>query len=245
MIYLFDVDGTLTEPLETIRPEMVEELRRLAQTNPIYLVAGSDAGKVLKQIPAQYLHDTSLFSGWFCCSGAEFYVGDAKQFSLPVPTREKYPEVFVEMERFLHRSKFSERTGNHLELRPGMVNLSTVGRNAIPWLREKYNEWDKARGERQVIAIELERKFKSKGISCAIGGMISIDVYFDGFTGKSSAVRHLQPQGISFVYFGDKTEPGGNDYSAVRYIEENNLGRGVQVRSCDETLRLLKLLKLR
>lgn len=241
MIYLFDVDGTLTEPLETIRPEMVEALRDLARTHPIYLVAGSDAEKVHKQITTQHLHDPSIFSGWFCCSGAEFHIADVPQYSLPVPTREQHLPVFTVMEWFLSSSKYPVRTGNHLELRPGMVNLSTVGRNATPEQRKAYEEWDKTQQERAINAAILEVNFGSIGVSCAVGGMISTDIFFDGFTGKSSAVRYLEKFHSDFIYFGDKTMPGGNDYSAVHYIENNKLGRGVQVSSAAETLSLLKL----
>lgn len=236
MIYLFDVDGTLTEPLETIRPEMVWELRRLTRKNKLYLAAGSDAAKVYRQITPEHLHDTSLFTGWFCCSGAEFYIGDTKQYSLPVPSREKHPDVFTLMEWFLNDSKYPERTGNHLELRPGMVNLSTVGRNATPAQREKYEAWDKIHGERKLIAAVLEENFKTKGITCAIGGMISIDIFFEGFTGKCSAVKHLEGPNTHFVYYGDKTLPGGNDHSAVRYIEDKNIGYGIQVENSKKAL---------
>jgi phosphomannomutase len=49
-IVLFDVDGTITAPRQTITPQMKEFLKRLKEKVTIGLVGGSDQKKIIEQL---------------------------------------------------------------------------------------------------------------------------------------------------------------------------------------------------
>ena len=55
LVYLFDVDGTLTPPMKAMRPEAVMRFLDWMKEKPVYIVAGSSRDEVYKQLPASIL----------------------------------------------------------------------------------------------------------------------------------------------------------------------------------------------
>lgn len=55
LVYLFDVDGTLTPPMQKMESGTAMRLLNWMRGKEVYIVAGSDKHKVYKQLPASIL----------------------------------------------------------------------------------------------------------------------------------------------------------------------------------------------
>ena len=66
--YIFDVDGTLTEPRQHIDLSFQKEFREWAKNRQLFIATGSDFDKTKQQVPKTVL---SCFKRIFCCMGNE------------------------------------------------------------------------------------------------------------------------------------------------------------------------------
>jgi phosphomannomutase len=220
-VFIFDVDGTLTPSRRPMTDDFEMFFSRWAKENTFYLVSGSDLEKIQEQVPEYILE---LASGVFTCGGNKFYIDDKLQyenkFELP-----KHLEDFLNI--MLTNSEYPYRYGNHIENRGAMVNFSIVGRDCTLEQRLDYFEYDNKTKERQRIANII--KSKVKGIDAVIGGQISIDIAPVG-NDKSQIFKHIEeienfncPD--EYIFIGDRTMEGGNDYPLAKVMDE--------LQSCD------------
>ena len=96
------------------------------------------------------------------------------------------------------------------------LNFSTVGRDITQAQREEYYEWDKIQGERKNICDNFNRLFNKHFYAC-VGGKISIDIQKQGE--DKSQIYHYLSDHDRKIFFGDKCEPGGNDYALANLCE--------------------------
>ncbi len=231
MIFLFDVDGTLTPPRQPMTDEMTGVFDRLVDTSTVFLASGSDLDKIKEQVPAHLLKKCG---GIFSCSANQFHIGGELQYENQFIPDEK---LVTELEKLIKASPYAIRTGNHIEYRPGMINFSIVGRAASPTERTEYYKWDEKHQERKRMAVLL-MAFRPD-LDVKIGGQISIDIYPRGYD-KSQAVSYLKehyPRQPIF-FFGDRTGQHGNDYSAAQALGDKD--RVFPVRNYLKTQELLK-----
>ena len=230
-VFVFDVDGTLTPARQTIDPAFEEWFFAFCQKHDVYLVSGSDRKKTLEQI-SQRIYDACL--GVYQCNGNEHWYQNRR-----VKTNPWKPQY--ELQHFLNNrlqhSKYPIKTDVHIENRTGMINFSTVGRAATQQQRAAYFEWDKKHKEREAIVKELLRKFKD--MNASIGGEISIDIYPKG-ADKSQVAKELKEHYSEILFYGDRLDFGGNDFSIATLIDLAKLGKATQVKNWEETWELLK-----
>lgn len=231
MIFLFDVDGTLTPPREPMTEEMAKVMKQVSRTAKVYLASGSDLKKIKEQVPLSILEECD---GIFSCAANQFHVRDKLQYENQFIPDEKLVE---QLEKLIETSPYAIRTGNHIEYRPGMINFSIVGRNANLSQREAYSKWDKRSQERKRMAVLLMAFVP--GLDIKIGGQISIDIYPEGYD-KSQAIRYLKEHypGQPIFFFGDRTDVHGNDHSAALALDETD--RVFAVRNCFKTQEILE-----
>ena len=208
-VYIFDVDGTLTPSRQSMTMNFYSFFKRWAKRNRFYLVSGSDLEKIKEQVSDNIIN---LTQGVFTCCGNQFY--DSKQnliyenkFELP-----KHIETYLKV--VLANSPYPHRYGNHIEDRGSMVNFSIVGRDCTLEQREEFFKYDNEVKERQRIADSIKKH--SKDLDAVIGGQISIDIYPRG-KDKSQIFEHIEEIENTYcpdeyVFIGDRTEPGGNDF---------------------------------
>ena len=97
-----------------------------------------------------------------------------------------------------------------------MCNFSVVGRNATLGERKLYVQHDESTRERNNVAINFKQKFLD--IEAVVGGETGIDIYPIG-SDKSQILKDFSQD--DFIYFfGDRCEPGGNDYPIANAIRE-------------------------
>jgi len=235
-IYLFDVDGTLTPPRQPMDEDFVEEFLEWAceGKKPVCLVTGSDVAKVKEQIPEEILR---ACKGIFTCMANQYWVRDKLVYQVSfLPSR----KLLTDLELYLEQgSKYKDRVGSHVEVRPGMINFSVVGRDATQKQRKEYNQWDKHHKEREDIVEYVTQTYPH--LEASIGGSISVDIYPIG-NDKSQAVKYLyteQPD-ANFIFVGDRTEPGGNDHALVAELEEHEDSLWFKVDDWKDTQQLIR-----
>lgn len=235
MIYIFDIDGTLTEPRQPATKEIIFFLDKLIATRKVYFVTGSDYIKAQEQLPNKILNNVC---GVFACQGNEFYAKgkliEKRDFAFP-------QKLLDELQTFLDYSEYSIATGCHFEFRPAMLNFSIVGRNATPKQRQHYFDWDTLHGQRNAIAAHVNENYDN--IEALQGGMISLDITPIG--ANKSQILHRLEGAHPISFFGDKMYAGGNDYplKAILYQDNwlNNTGhKCFQTDGPDMTMEILK-----
>ncbi len=201
--WLFDVDGTLTAPRENIDSKFRAWFYEFIKDNSVCLVTGSDYNKTVQQVGRGICE---MVDAVYCCSGNDKWIGGVPirrlEWTLP-----DMASIFLKLA--LIDSEYPIRTGNHIEQRQGSINFSIVGRNATGKARKHYFEYDKRIKEREKIAEEFEATFPE--LEAAIGGETVIDIYPVG-RDKSQIIDDFFVEDHT-VFFGDKMNRGGNDYS--------------------------------
>ena len=227
MMFVFDVDGTLTPS----RKEIDNVFKWWFQENiqDYCFVTGSDKDKTVEQI------GLDMFVGAkysFNCNGNDvhFYGRQihTNDWTLPEDTR-------IWLEEKLKSSDFVLRTGNHIEERPGMVNFSVVGRNATQGERKLYVEHDTNSNERNIITEEFNKQFPD--LDAKAGGETGIDIGPKG-ADKSHVRNFIDDEEL--IFFGDRMDPAGNDYPLSKIILDKGLGKCYNVKDYNETWKLLK-----
>tara|TARA_Y100000389_G_scaffold194322_1_gene224164 strand:- start:464 stop:1156 length:693 start_codon:yes stop_codon:yes gene_type:complete len=227
MMFVFDVDGTLTPS----RREINNVFKWWFQENiqNYCFVTGSDRDKTIEQV------GLDMFVGAkysFNCNGNDvnFYGRQThtNDWTLPVTARNW-------LEEKLEQSDFNLRTGKHIEERPGMINFSVVGRNATMDERKQYVDWDENNLERLHIVAQFNFRFPE--LVAMAGGETGIDIGPKG-SDKSQVIKFIDDEEL--VFFGDRMDPAGNDYPLKKIILDNDMGTCYNVKDYNETWDILK-----
>jgi len=210
MKYIFDIDGTLTPSRGTIDSEFKEFCLDFFNKHDVYLVTGSDRPKTIEQIGEDLYNKAKVV---YNCAGNDVYVAETNVYRSDWKLENS---ILFWLRNALEKSKYHTKTGKHIEHRIGLVNFSIVGRNATEQQRKEYYQYDCISHERAVIAQELNKLFGDK-IDVTVAGETGIDIVKLG-SDKSQIVPDFNGQDI--VFFGDKTEKGGNDYTIAEAFKK-------------------------
>jgi len=230
MIYIFDIDGTLTPSRNVIDPAFKTYFQHFIKYNKVWLVTGSDRDKTTEQIGFDIWG--SVDRVYQCCGNQLWINGE-----LVRETEWTSPEYLDDLlNLLLEKSIYPHRYGNHIEKRIGMVNFSVVGRNCTQVQRNAYFKWDNENQERKQFTEEITTRYP--WLDATIGGEISIDIYSKG-ADKGQILSDLN--GERFSFFGDNLFPGGNDYAIKKTCLDKNLKGNVfyPVKSWKDTKNLL------
>ena len=174
MIFLFDIDGVLTDTGASIEPEFKDWFIHWRDTwNYTYvLVTGSTYERTLEQIGSDITENAVLVAN---CMGNSI---TQEGRSVTVNEFEFTEEENEFLQSKLETSPYPVRAGTHIALRPGSVNFSIVGRDATELQRQEYKHYDLVEQERLALAKEFKEKFPRFDVF--IGGDISIDICLRG-----------------------------------------------------------------
>ena len=233
MNYIFDIDGTLTPSRLPIDPEFEKFFLEWMKDKKVYFVTGSDKDKTIEQIGETIWNNATRV--YQSCGNAVYDGGKL--------IRQSDFKMDTELQRllytFLATSDWKHKHGNHIEERIGLVNFSSIGRDCDQSSRNAYYDWDKLQGERELFCKIVEDTFPD--LEASIGGQISIDIYPKG-QNKSQVLVDINGP---VTFFGDRCQPGGNDYPLVERLgqlnELYNLSVTVnEVNDYNDTWRILK-----
>lgn len=228
--YVFDIDGTLTPSRCKIDPEFAEWFADFCSCELVYFVTGSDREKTIEQIGKEIYN---MAVRVYQCAGNDVW---AQSKNVRTNNWNGTNQLDNDLHTLLNQSKFSDRGGNHIEKRPGLINFSIPGRLATTEQRQAYVKWDKEHSERQAFAEILRSKYPDLSISVA--GETGIDIAPKG-NDKSQILEDFNQNDI-FYFYGDRCEAGGNDFEIARVIKQLNNGSRVHnVNGWEETWQLI------
>ena len=227
MNFIFDVDGTLTPSRTIINEEFGSYLKTFTDDHNCYLVTGSDRYKTLEQL-GEGLYNS--FKKVYQCSGNDVWIKDKNVYTSKFKMSDHMHDI---LHRELKASQFPMRSGKHIDIRPGLVNFSIVGRNATYGERKMYIEYDKKSGERERLARKFNDAFPQHWATVA--GETGLDIVKIG-EGKAQIVKELC--GEKMIFFGDQCQYGGNDWEIAREIMKYN-GKVYHVNDWDDTFNRL------
>ena len=238
MIHIFDVDGTLTPSRGRMDTEFALFFEDFANKHDCYLITGSDREKTLEQIPKP-IYDLMLKV--YQCSGNHVFRGDDElyknEWTLPDP---HWKWLLNELDN----SGFYRKTGNHFDQRVGLLNFSVVGRKCNIEERAMYKQWDEHKKERRDIADRFnDRWYRQEWwdidadlVYATVAGDTGIDIT-PHMCGKEQIVKNFNAPDV--IFYGDKTERGGNDFSIAEKLKSNG-GTVVPVESWKDTFKCLQ-----
>jgi phosphomannomutase len=233
-IFVADMDGTLTPARSPMSAEFAEILENFIENHVFYIVSGSDFQKIKEQIPENIRNKVA---GIYSSMGNELYVGEHLIYQNNFTPEASLIEKLEEYRK--NTSYEKELYPNYIEERCGMINFSVLGRNCPGSARVLYKSWDDGHGERKAIAEELSALYPQYDIS--LGGSISIDIVLRGL-GKDQIADRLRKEYKTekIIFFGDRTEKGGNDYALAERLLELGNSRIVAVTDPGDVLKFLR-----
>ena len=222
--YIFDVDGTLTPSRQMMDQAFENWFEHFATHHAVYLVTGSDRDKTIAQVGKTIYN---LAVRVYNCSGNDVWEGDK---NIKSNVLELTDNLRTDLESILNESKFYHKTGYHIDVRPGLINFSVVGRRCTLEHRSMYKQWDEHKKEREKIVDQLTPKYPN--LLFTIGGETGIDITERGKDKAQIIHDFSNPKDLYF--FGDKMEYGGNDYTLSLLISHSG-GRIKQVKNWEDT----------
>ncbi|XP_054732595.1 phosphomannomutase [Anastrepha obliqua] len=215
ILLLFDVDGTLTYPRSNIQPEFEEFIySKVKPRAHIATVGGSDLEKMLEQLNGNKILDH--FDFLFPENGlVQIDHGkEAGKQNIVKHLGEQTLKRFINFVlRYLSELDLPIKRGTFIEFRNGMLNVCPMGRQCTRTERNMFVEYEKTHNVREDMIKVLQKEFADVDLQYSIGGQISFDVFPKGWD-KTYSLRYIEAN-YNFKeihFFGDKTEPGGNDY---------------------------------
>ena len=210
VLYVFDIDGTLTPSRQGMDENFADWFREFMHERNYVFVSGSDYAKLQQQVPADILRDAFEV---FACSGNSHWVFGEEIYQNTWEPNGTLLEYLAD--ELIYAAWPAEKMcSNQIEIRTGLVNFSTIGRDCTQDQRAEYAVWDQQNHERKKIRDRIIKHFPD--LECEIGGEISLDIYPQG-RDKSQIIKHLPD--LPLYFFGDGIKPGHNDYSLARALK--------------------------
>lgn len=250
-VLAFDVDQTLNVAKTPVPKEIADLLTNLLDHFEICLISGQKFDQFLIQVinqmkdatPEQLTHMHMMVA-----QGTQYYTqgagGEAVEvdgkpsdwklvYNYPL-TKEQIAKITDALEKASRELGYWEEDklmeGDEIiEDRISQVTLSALGQKA--GTETKY-AWDPDHKKREAIvarAKELAPEFDYE-----IGGTTSINVFTPGMNktfGMTKLMKYLGVEKKDILYFGDMTQPGGNDYPVVEMGIDT-----ITVRSHEDTM---------
>jgi phosphomannomutase len=212
-LVLFDVDGTLTVPRKKINCEMLSFLKKLHNHVDIGVVGGSDINKIKEQL-GDDVCSLDFIDFVFAENGLVAYKGTSVIHTMSIKEflgEAKLKSFINFVLRYIADLDIPVKRGTFVEFRNGMLNVSPIGRNCSQEERDEFEQYDVVHKVRQTMVKVLQKEFEHLDLAFSIGGQISFDVFPKGWD-KTYCLQFVRDAYDDIYFFGDKTQPGGNDY---------------------------------
>lgn len=202
VLYLFDVDGTLTKPRQVITEELKSFLLDKVKSRvTVGLVSGSDYVKIAEQMSGEDV--AAKFDYVFCENGLVQYRAGKMISSgnivghLGEQTLQKVINFAL---GYMSKIELPAKRGNFIEFRSSMINICPVGRSCSQAERDQFSEYDKQHHIRQKFVDALQKEFSDSGLTFALGGQISVDVFPTGWD-KTFCLNHIAHENFEEIHF--------------------------------------------
>ncbi len=236
-LFLFDVDGTLTESSHKLNYEMKNILEKLKSPNTeIGIVGGGKYEKIIDQLDGVKVHH--LFSE----SGCVYHKNNIEIHRKDLRKHVLYSKINIIVKtalKFLSEVDY-EITGNFVDLRSGIIYFSLIGMSALQEERKVFMELDKKNHYRERLINILKSKAEELDIHNALdileGGSVGVGIYPKEWD-KEQVLEYLSSDIYKEIYyFGDKYTEKGNDFRLLN----NERVYGVNVDTPEDTMKYLR-----
>ena len=249
-LFIFDLDGTLTESKAPMDFEMALLLNRLLEKKSVAVIGGGSFDQFRKQFIHKLKAPKSLLKNLFLfpTTSTAFYrfLDDRWRLVysdyLNSAQKKKIVKAFdIALKR--HGYKKPERPyGKIIEDRGSQIAFSALGqdppksRKAYAAYLEAKKRWNKKEDIRPQIMKTMKKYLPEFEVKS--GGLTTIDVTKKGIDkayGVREIKKHLRVSLREAVFIGDALYPGGNDYAAKKTGVDC-----IRVSGPEETKRIIK-----
>jgi HAD superfamily hydrolase (TIGR01484 family) len=243
-VLAFDVDNTLNLAKSPIEPAMAELLIKCLERFEVAPISGQKFEQFLVQIVSRLEGATEEQLGrlhLFVAQGTQYYRYENGEWKLEYNyalTEAQAAEISKALETaarelgYWEEDKLAE--GDEIvENRVSMMAYSALGQKAAV---EDKLAWDEDMSKRNKIA--QRAKELAPAYDFEVGGTTTINAFLPGMNkefGMGKMMEYLGVEKKDVLYFGDMTQPGGNDYPVVRMGIET-----ITVRDWQETANVLR-----
>ncbi|HIJ12044.1 TPA: HAD-IIB family hydrolase [Candidatus Woesearchaeota archaeon] len=216
-----DVDGTISESCQPMAAEMATEINRLlANGYNFVFISGTKKSLLLDMISPHLDHKHFVLptTGTKCIE-----VHNEKQeeiYSHGLSGEEK-EEIMDALNTLVAKFNMISMTTkeDQIQNRESQVTLSVIGRGAPKNLKDAH---DPSGERRQVWANYLKTLLDPTKYEMTVAGSTSIDVTKKGIDKAWGITQFSKIYNVeldSILFFGDRTQPGGNDYPATTIVD--------------------------
>ena len=224
-LFLFDVDGTITESGQKMNKDHIIYLNSLEQNNNIEIgiVGGGTLNKILWQTEGvnfdHYFTECGcIYERYFTETNKliQIYSKDIRKHYL----YSKINQLIKVALKFLSEVDY-ELTGNFIDLRTGIIYISLIGLSANEKERANFIEANnKFDYRKQLFKLLIEKSLELNiynKVHIVYGGSVGIAVYPSEYD-KVQIMDNINTQLYSEIhYFGDKYLCDGNDYMLLNH----------------------------
>ncbi len=228
----FDIDDTLNVAKTPMTDEMGLIFAHLLDYYAVCVISGQKFEQFLRQI-IEPMHEHATVERLrnlhlMVAQGTQYYTWSGLENNEPLNPKNwrqvySYPLTSEQVQKIDSSVEQAAKelgywcehpAGEVNEDRISQVTFSALGQAATP--EDKY-KWDPDHHKREAIvkrARELAPEFDYE-----IGGTTSINIFLPGMNktfGMQQLMDHLNLKKSDILYFGDMTQPGGNDYPVMQ-----------------------------
>lgn len=220
ILLLFDVDNTLTEPRGVIKKDFEDFLyKRVRPVATLGIVTGANIEKMYEQFNGK--HFMQEFDYVFPENGIVHIEGgvEVQKSSFNEKLGESILSRFISFVlRYIADLHLPFKRGTFIEYRNGMLNICPCGSQCSAEERVLFHNFDNLHHIRRKMIKTLQKEFFDVDLAYAIGGMISFDVFPNGWD-KSFCLERIPSGKFKEIhFFGDQTESGGNDFEIFNHF---------------------------
>ena len=250
-IVLFDMDGTLTAPRQSLDLDLLRPMKILTHYSDVGIVTGSDIDYLKEQLKYLLINSRIRYNLHLLpCNGTKYYAPPSlsheehkliykKDFKKEIGDKKFHilMKLLIEYQNHISTHYEIPLSGHFISYRESMVNWCPIGRNASPIERKEFVNLDKNfrdSGFRKIILDQLRAEVDNLNLKVTIklGGETSFDIFPIGWN-KTHSLQHFSEYRKWFI--GDRCEEGGNDSEIYESLKPNSFS----VKKPSETIEIL------
>ena len=237
-VIIADVDGTICESCQKISPEMADQINLMINEGYIFVFISGTSVEYLQKMISSSLTGKHYILGTTGTRCVEVSPEEKKEIYNYSLSEEEKSEIMLAFENLIAKYNVQTMTTkeDQLQDRGSQITLSAIGRNASLELKRLY---DPDGTKRREWVVYLKTLLDQNKYEIRYAGTTSVDVTRKGLDkgwGIKKFANHYNINLQEILFFGDKTDPEGNDYPATLVVDY------VTVNSPDDTLEELRKL---